>query len=129
MAWSDAGERLETLPTAGTGSNFVVSNRPAVSAPATAACRCRSQSLTASGMIYDHVSVNRLVDYSTVPDSGLNIAKVSYSASILHSAVGRIHSFSGTLRVNVTHSLTWGVHMQARTLPLFPPHPVIERTR
>src|SRR5215831_2182185 len=56
MAWSDAGERLETLPTAGTGSNFVVSNRPAVSAPATAACRCRSQSLTASGMIYDHVS-------------------------------------------------------------------------
>src|SRR5919109_5329747 len=60
MAWSDAGERLEALPTAGAGSDFAVSNRPAVSAPATAACRCRYQSLTAGSLIYDHVSINTI---------------------------------------------------------------------
>src|SRR5690349_21715272 len=56
MAWSDAGQRLEAVPTAGTGCDFAVSNRPAVSTPATATRRCRCQSLTTSGMIYDHVS-------------------------------------------------------------------------
>src|SRR5688572_24799569 len=58
MAWSDAGQRSEALPIVCTGCDFAVSNRPAVSTPATAARRCRYQSLTASGMIYDHVSLN-----------------------------------------------------------------------
>src|SRR2546430_5591340 len=58
MAGSDAGQRLEAVPTAGTGCDFAVSNRPAVSTPATATRRCRCQSLTTSGMIYDHVSVS-----------------------------------------------------------------------
>src|SRR5262249_23765819 len=58
MAWADAGQRLEAMPTARTGRDFAVSNRPAVSTPATAACWCRYQGLTASGMIYDHVSFN-----------------------------------------------------------------------
>src|SRR5437016_2002450 len=56
MAWSDAGQRPEAMPVACTGCDFAVSNRPAVSTPATATYRCRSQSITASGMIYDHVS-------------------------------------------------------------------------
>src|SRR5439155_20442312 len=59
MAWSDAGQRPEAMPVACTGCDFAVSNRPAVSTPATATYRCRSQSITASGMIYDHVSVSR----------------------------------------------------------------------
>src|SRR4029450_3260736 len=58
MAWADAGQRSEALSVARTRCDFAVSNRPAVSTPATAASRCRCQSLTASGMIYDHVSVN-----------------------------------------------------------------------
>src|SRR5213596_3340819 len=58
MAWSDAGQRPEAMPVACTGCDFAVSNRPAVSTPATATYRCRSQSITASGMIYDHVSIN-----------------------------------------------------------------------
>src|SRR5262249_5087139 len=57
MAWADAGQRLEAMPTAGTGRDFAVSNRSVVSTPATAACRCRYQSLTAGSMIYDHVSI------------------------------------------------------------------------
>ena len=57
MAWADAGQRSEAMPVARTGCDFAVSNRPAVSTPATATCRCRYQSLTASGMIYDHVSI------------------------------------------------------------------------
>src|SRR5262252_7918872 len=56
MAWSDAGQRLEALPTAGTGCNFVISDCPALSTPATIAGRCRYQSLIASGMIYVHIS-------------------------------------------------------------------------
>src|SRR5262252_1034142 len=58
MAWSDAGQRLEALPTAGTGCNFVISDCPALSTPATIAGRCRYQSLIASGMIYVHISPN-----------------------------------------------------------------------
>src|SRR6266550_2646424 len=61
MAGSDAGQRLEAVPTAGTGCDFAVSNRPAVSTPATATRRCRSQSLTTSGMIYDHVSIKHFI--------------------------------------------------------------------
>src|SRR5262252_4965015 len=60
MAWSDAGQRLEALPTAGTGCNFVISDCPALSTPATIAGRCRYQSLIASGMIYVHISYNYL---------------------------------------------------------------------
>ena len=59
MAWADAGQRLAAMPDAGTGRDFAVSNRPVVSTPATAACRCRYQSLTAGSMIYDHVSNSR----------------------------------------------------------------------
>src|SRR5215470_5020898 len=58
MAWSDAGQRLAAMPDAGTGRDFAVSNRLVVSTPATAACRCRYQSLTAGSLIYDHVSSN-----------------------------------------------------------------------
>ena len=58
MAWTDAGQRLAAMPTVRTGCDFAVSNRPAVSTPTTAAGRGRYQSLTASGMIYDHLSAN-----------------------------------------------------------------------
>ena len=54
----DAGQRPEAMPVACTGCDFAVSNRLAVSTSATATCRCWCQSLTASGMIYDHVSTN-----------------------------------------------------------------------
>src|SRR5919198_3632385 len=56
MAWSDAGQRSEAMPVARTGCDFAVSNRPVVATPAPATCRWWYQSLTASGMIYDHVS-------------------------------------------------------------------------
>src|SRR5215510_10032916 len=70
MAWADAGQRLEAMPTAGTGRDFAVSNRSAVSTPATAACRCRYQSLTAGSMIYDHVSINSLSNYPLATGTG-----------------------------------------------------------
>ena len=56
MAWSDAGQRLEGMPVVRTGRDFAISNRSTLSASTTAACRCRDQSLTAGGLIYDHVS-------------------------------------------------------------------------
>src|SRR5712691_791761 len=59
MAWADASQSPEAMPVARTGCDFAVSNRPAVSTPATATCRCRCQSLTASGMIYDQASLNQ----------------------------------------------------------------------
>src|SRR4029450_8268032 len=58
MAGADASQRLEAMPIARTGCDLIVPNRPAVSTSAAAACRCRYQSLTAGGMIYDHVSLN-----------------------------------------------------------------------
>src|SRR5437016_13611279 len=70
MAWSDAGQRPEAMPVACTGCDFAVSNRPAVSTPATATYRCRSQSITASGMIYDHVSFKPLREISGAGDPG-----------------------------------------------------------
>src|SRR5215831_19405485 len=57
MAWPDAGQRLEAVSTARTGRNFSVSNRPTVSTSTPTACRSRYQSLTASCLIYDHVSI------------------------------------------------------------------------
>src|SRR5215471_4139312 len=63
MAWADASQRAQAMPVVRTGRNFVVSNRLAVSTPATAACRCRHQSLTEGGMIYDHVSVRSDMQY------------------------------------------------------------------
>src|SRR5215510_8750593 len=62
MAWADAGQRSEAMPVVRTGRDFAVSNRPIVSTSATAACRCRYQSLTAGGMIYDRVSINLSTD-------------------------------------------------------------------
>src|ERR1700757_1490287 len=56
MAWADAGQGAAAMPVVRIGCGFAVSNRSAVSTPATATCRCRYQSLTASGMIYDQVS-------------------------------------------------------------------------
>src|SRR5215831_17294444 len=60
MAWSDAGERLETMPIACTRCYFTISNCPSISTPAATAYRCRYQSLTAGSLIYDHVSFNSL---------------------------------------------------------------------
>src|SRR5437764_10620072 len=58
MARSDAGQRPEALPVARAGCYCTVVNSPAVSPLPTATYRCRCQSLTASSMIYDHVSTN-----------------------------------------------------------------------
>src|SRR5437764_12408296 len=57
MARSDAGQRPEALPVARAGCYCTVANSPAVSPLPTATYRCRCQSLTASSMIYDHVSI------------------------------------------------------------------------
>src|SRR5215510_4134373 len=80
MAWADASQRLEAMPTARTGCDFAVSDCPALSAPATTACRCRCQSLTAGGMIYDHVSTN-LAAERTVGMVALQSAKYSSALS------------------------------------------------
>src|SRR6516225_5630926 len=56
MACPDAGQRLEAVSTARTGRNFSISNRSTVSTSTPTACRSRYQSLTASCLIYDHVS-------------------------------------------------------------------------
>src|SRR5215217_6803671 len=60
MAWSDASQRLEAMPVVRTGRDFAVPNRSTLSTSTTAACRCRDQSLTAGGLIYDHVSLNSM---------------------------------------------------------------------
>src|SRR5262245_7514160 len=84
MAWSDAGQRLEAMPTAGTGCNFVISDCPAVSTPATIAGRCRYQSLIASGMIYVHISNNQhhTDNKQGNPDDALHSSLLLRSASI-----------------------------------------------
>src|SRR4029453_3522481 len=92
MAWSDAGQRAETLPVARLRCDFAVSNRPAVSTPETATCRGRGQSLTASGLSYDQVS-------SKSPDSVSPKAK---------SVSERIWQMSHSMRPNpgpVSHTL------------------------
>src|SRR5262245_44845054 len=74
MVWSDASQRLEALPTAGTGCDFGISDCPALSTPATIAGRCRYQSLIASGMIYVHISISLFsgVEFNVEPQRGLN---------------------------------------------------------
>src|SRR4029450_6610225 len=57
MAWADASQRSEAMPVVCIRRDFAVSNRSTLSTSTTAACRCRYQSLTAGGLIYDHVSI------------------------------------------------------------------------
>src|SRR4030095_5660414 len=72
MAWPDAGQRLDPMPTARIGGDFALSNRPALSISPSAAHWYWDQSFTASGMICDHVSLSsaRSSDYATETNHG-----------------------------------------------------------
>src|SRR5215510_8669661 len=142
MAWSDAGQRSEAMPIVCTGCDFAVSNRPAVSTPATAACRCRYQSLTASGMIYDHVSIKHVAlgieDILFVEgppnalrgpalDLPLDITGMDRLARVLHRCVAQNGDFAG-LRVHL-HVNNVGTHRRSGARRIDPGTPYNGTTR
>jgi acetyl-CoA acetyltransferase len=68
------------MPVVCIGRDFAVSHRSTLSTSTTAACRCRYQSLTAGGLIYDHVSIKPetympMIDTAEVVAKRYNISR------------------------------------------------------